>query len=125
MNENSSVPMILIDPSKNRIRIHRTTLTAIGQPEFILLIVNPAEKTIGVMPGRMTDPGAHRVNTPSVKNKNCYELYSAGLTRELFQVCPEWKSGGRYRMEGTPVPGEQLVRFAMKDAELTGTGKVM
>lgn len=124
MNENSNLPMILVDTAKNRIRIHRTTLAAIGQPEFILLIVNPEEKTLGIMPGRMTDPGSHRVNTPSVKNKNCYELYSAGLTRKLLQVSPEWQTGGRYLMEGTPVPGEQLVRFAMHDAEFTGIGKV-
>lgn len=124
MNEISNQPMILIDTAKYRIRIHRTTLAAIGQPEFILLIVNPEEKTIGVMPGRMNDPGAHRVKTPSVKAKNCYELYSAGLTRQLRRVCPEWTPGGRYRLEGSLVPGESLVRFAMKDAEFTGIGKV-
>lgn len=124
MNENSNQPMILIDTAKYRIRIHRPTLAAIGQPEFILLIVNPEEKTLGIMPGRMNDPGAHRVNTPSVKAKNCYELYSAGLTRQLRQVCPEWTVGGRYRIEGNLVPGEMLVRFAMKDAEFTGIGKV-
>lgn len=124
MSENCNQPMILIDTAKYRIRIHRTTLAAIGQPEFILLIVNPEEKTLGIMPGRMSDPGAHRVKTPSVKANKCYELYSSGLIHQLRKVCPEWTTGGKYRLEGNLVPGEFLVRFAMDDAVFTGIGKV-
>lgn len=124
MNENPTKPMVLIDMAKNRIRIHRTTLTALEQPEYILLIVNPEEKSIGIMPGKLSDPGAHRVKPPSVLGKNCYELYSAALTRKLRQVCTDWQPAGKYRMEGALIPGERLVRFPMDNAVFTGIGKV-
>lgn len=124
MNDNPTKPMVLIDMAKNRIRIHRTTLSALQQPEYILLIVNPEEKHIGIMPGQLSDPGAHRVKTPSVLGKNCYELYSAALTRKLRQVCADWQPAGKYRIEGTLIPGEHLVRFPMEDAVFTGIGKV-
>lgn len=124
MTDNPTKSMILIDMAKNRIRIHRTTLSALQQPEYILLIVNPDERTIGIMPGHMQDPGAHRVKTPSVLGKNCYELYSAALTRKLRQVCTDWQRAGKYRIEGGLVPGELLVRFPMEEAVFTGIGKV-
>lgn len=124
MKENTSKPMVLIDMAKNRIRIHRTTLAALQQPEYILIIVNPEEKHIGIMPGKLSDPGAHRVKTPSVLGKNCYELYSAAFTRKLRQVCADWLPAGKYRIEGTVIHGELLVRFSMEDAVFTGTGKV-
>ena len=124
MTENISKPMILVDMAKNRIRIHRTALEALQNPEYILLIVNPAEKTIGILPSKLGVPGAHRVKTPSFVGKNCYELYSAGLTRQLRTVCQDWLSAGKYLMEGALIPGKQVVCFHMSDAEFKGVGKV-
>ncbi len=124
MTENTPKPMILIDMAKNRIRIHRTTLEALQHPEYVLLIVNPDEKTIGILPGKLSDPGAHRVKTPSVIIKKSYELYSAGFTRKLREVCREWVPTGKYLVEGALVPGERVVRFPMNEAEFKGTGKV-
>ena len=40
MNENNSidvVPKVVIDVSKYRIRIHRTTIKALGKPDYVLL----------------------------------------------------------------------------------------
>jgi len=124
MTENVSKPMILVDMAKNRIRIHRTALEALQYPEYILLIVNPEEKTIGILPGKLGMPGAHRVKTPSVLGKNCYELYSAGLTRQLREVCRDWLPAGKYLMEGTLVSGKGVIYFSMNEAEFKGIGKV-
>ena len=124
MSDNLARPMVLIDMAKNRIRIHRSTLAALGNPEFILLIVNPEEQTIGIMPGKRIDPGAHRVKTPSVLGKNCYELYSSGLIRKLREVREDWRHGGKYRMEGTVATGQLVVTFSMEEADFLGTGKV-
>ena len=124
MTENVSKPMILIDMAKNRIRIHRKTLEVLQHPEYVLLIVNPDEKTIGILPSKLSDPRAHRVKTPSVIIKKSYELYSAGFTRMLREVCPDWLPTGKYLVEGTLVPGDLVVRFLMDEAEFKGTGKV-
>ena len=124
MAESTLKPMILVDMAKNRIRVHRATLETLHFPEYVLLIVNPAEKTIGIMPGKMNDPGAHRVKTQSVLGKNCYELYSTGLTRQLRYVCDDWLPGGKYLMVGFLLPGERVVCFPMENAEFKGIGKV-
>lgn len=123
MTENTSKPMILIDMAKNRIRIHRTALDALQNPEYILLVINPAEKSIGILPSKLGEPGAHRVKTPSVLGKNCFELYSTGLTRQLREVCRDWLSTGKYLMEGLLMPGKQAVCFSMSEAMFKGTGK--
>lgn len=124
MTENTTKPMILVDMAKNRIRIHRTALDALQNPEYILLVINPKEKTIGILPSELSDPGAHRVKTPSVMIKKSYEIYSAGFTRELREVCKEWLPTGKYLMEGLLMPGKQVVCFSMREAEFKGTGKV-
>lgn len=124
MTENVSKPMIFVDMAKNRIRIHRTALEALHNPEYILLIVNPEERTIGILPSRLSDPGAHRVKTPSVVIKKSYEIYSAGFTRELREVCKDWLPTGKYLMEGALIPGKQVVCFPMNEAEFKGVGKV-
>ena len=124
MSGNPAKPKIVIDMAKNRIRIHRKTLAAINRPEFILLIVNPAEKTIGVMPGKESDPGCHRVKTPAVLGNNCYELYSSTLTKKLRQICSDWVPNGKYSIEGDLIPDELVARFCMDKAVFVGTGKV-
>lgn len=124
MTEKTLKPMILVDMAKNRIRIHRTTLEMLQHPEYVLLIVNPIERTIGIMPSKMSDPGAHRVKTPSVLVKKSYELYSGILTRKLREVCPDWLPTGKYLMTGDLVSGKQVVRFPMGEAEFRGTGKI-
>ena len=124
MAENSNKPIILVDMAKNRLRIHRSTLSAIGKPEFILIIVNPEARTIGIMPCDDNNPGAHRVKTQSVMGKNCFELYSSSFTGKLREVRPDWVIAGKYRMEGEIIPGEPVARFNMDAATFTGMGKV-
>lgn len=115
-----NTPTILIDLAKDRIRIHRVTLNALQNPEYIMLIVNPEEKSLGIMHGKLGDLGAHKVRTVG---KSCYELYSKSLTQKFRQVCTDWVETGKYRMIGHIVPGELIAHFDMSKAEFTGTGK--
>ena len=63
MNENNIdiIPKVVIDISKYRIRIHRTTINALGKPERVLLLVNPKEKTMGIMPTESDDKKGHKI----------------------------------------------------------------
>lgn len=117
-------PKIVVDLAKDRIRIHRSTLNALQNPEFILLIVNPVDKHIGIMRGGPSDPGVHRVK---VVGKACYELYSKPLTHKFREVCTDWIPTGKYCMTGQVITGnanESVVRFPMSTAIFTGIGKV-
>lgn len=108
---------ILIDLAKNRIRIYKKTLYALGEPEYILLIVNPEGKTLGIIRGSENDNGAHKVRLERLKGKNCYELYSKSLVSRLRKVCPEWNNSLSYRINGVFIQGQSIAHFNMADAE--------
>ena len=121
MQDKPLKPYILVDLAKNRIRIFRVTLNALWNPEYILIIVNPVEKTLGIMRGDRNDRGAHKVEC---KGRNSYELYSRSLTQMFRQVCTDWVDAGRYRLQGVVVPDRTVVYFAMDEAEFMGIGTV-
>ena len=70
-------PSIVVDMKKNRIRIHQKTLHALGDPGFVMLIINPGEHTLGIKCSVQDEKRAHRVRKSTVK-KEC-ELYSKSL----------------------------------------------
>lgn len=120
MEDSTSKLSLLLDLAKSRIRIHRNTLTALGKPEYILLIVHPEEKTLGIMESNMNIPGVHKIKSQS--GKQCYELYSTGLSRQFRKVMPGWVNGGKYLLTGELMPDGTAV-FSMNDAVHTATGK--
>ena len=73
MEDSTSKLTLQLDLARSRIRVHRKTLAALGNPEYILLIVNPEEKTLGIIETPNT-PGAHRIKYGG--GKQCQELYA-------------------------------------------------
>lgn len=122
MEESTSRLAIQLDLAKSRIRIHRKTLAALGNPEYILLIVNPEEKTLGILQGNMSIPGAHHIRPKDDAGKQSYELYSTSLSRQLRKVMPNWINGGRYLLSGNLI-SEGTAVFSMTEAIHTATGK--
>lgn len=115
MNEQS--PAICVDIKRRRIRIHKNTLRAIGNPEYILLLVNPEESSVALMRGSRTDPKAHRVKY-NMKNRNSYELCSLSLLQKLQTICNDWKGIGAYRIQGEIIRNGEAVLFDMSNAVL-------
>lgn len=113
---------IQLDLAKSRIRIHRKTLVALGNPEYILLIVNPEEKTLGILQGNMNIPSAHHIRAKDDTGKQSYELYSTSLSRQLRKVMPNWINGGKYLLTGNLI-SEGTAVFSMIEAVHTATGK--
>lgn len=106
-------PSILVDMRKGRIRIHKHTLQMLGDPDFVVLIINPEGQTLGVKCSNIDDKLAHRVHK-NVKKKDCYELYSKSLITALHRLCPDWDDKVSYKLEGTLV-GTDTAVFSMKD----------
>lgn len=114
MTDSSIVkPAILIDLKKDRIRIHRNTLRSIGNPENVLLLVNPEERTLAILRCDHTDPSAHRIAKSSLEDKKTVELYSRSLINSLRSVCNDWQDSKTYRLYGVIVPQEGMARFHM------------
>ncbi len=104
---------LLVDMKKNRIRIHKNTLRALGNPRFVVLIVNPEEHTIGIKCSSQDDKLSHRIRQSIMNTKGSYELYSKSLISELRNVCPDWCDTGKYRLEGEIIPAENIAVFDM------------
>lgn len=116
MTENQiGMPAILIDIKGRRIRIHKNTLYLLGKPNYILLMVNPDTKTIAITPSTRVET-AHRVRWEYFGNRQSCELYSSSLVHSLHELCPEWLSTGKYRLNGEYIPAEKIVRFHMNGA---------
>lgn len=109
-------PAILVDLKKFRIRIYKTVIHMLGDPAFILLLVNPEDRSICVSCGDPSDARAHRVRLSSLIGGSSFELYSKSLCEALQEVCPEWGNSRSYRFYGEMIPGVGSVRFSLENA---------
>ena len=107
---------ILIDMKQTRIRIHKSTLRALGNPRWLSLVINPEEHTLGIMPGTAEDKTAHRVSSLVYRTKDSCELHSAVLIRALLDLCPEWQNRGKYSLTGSLIQEANMVLFDMRPA---------
>jgi len=109
-------PAILVDLKNPLIRIHKDTLYSIGNPEYILLLVNPEEHSLAVLPSDKSDTKAHYVFKNSFNNKKSVELYSTSLIKNLRNLCKDWVDNKAYRIYGEAVPNQNIIRFNMLES---------
>ncbi len=119
MNRQPSLkPILSVDLRKNRIRIHKQTLHMMGDPEYIQLLVNPETHIIAVRKSIREDFLAHKVSKAQLSSKNCYELYSKILVRQLCKVNTDWDKNETYRIYGELFPEQGLASFDMTETIL-------
>ncbi|OGI00679.1 MAG: hypothetical protein A2Y25_10455 [Candidatus Melainabacteria bacterium GWF2_37_15] len=117
MNKNKALKSaISVNLKRPLIRIHKDTLRLIGDPEYILLLVNPIECTLAVLPSDRSDPKAHHIPKGSLINKKSIELYSTSLVQNLRNLCSNWKNDKTYRICGEVIPDKAIIRFNMAEA---------
>jgi hypothetical protein len=123
MNESlATKPAILIDLKKHRIRIHKNTLHLLGKPEYICILVNPADQMIAVSCAVKSDHLAHYINWKALANQKSYELYSMNLIESLREVCTDLQDNRSYRIYGEIVPIAGVAQFRMNDSILINNG---
>ena len=110
---------ITIDMKKDRIRIHRKTLHAIGDPDYIHLLVNPDERTLAVLRSDRSDPKAYRLPKIQSGDNQAFEISSKPLVKNLLNMCSEWQADCVYRIYGETIPGEGVVAFNLASAQRT------
>lgn len=111
----SCQPILSIDLKKNRIRVHKVTLELLGNPEYILLMVNPHSKVIALRCSAPEDYLAHRVDMELLTDGNCYELYSQTFINRLCKVNSDWKRNKCYRIYGHLAMQNSIACFCMED----------
>jgi len=109
-------PAISVDLKNLLLRIHKDTLHSIGDPEYILLLVNPIERSLAVLPSDRSDAKAHHISRYSLIRKKSFELYSTSLVQNLQNLCSNWKDDKAYRIYGEVIPNKDVIRFKMAEA---------
>jgi len=114
---NNTKPAISVDFKESRIRIHKTALRLIGDPKYIILLVNPEEHMLAVKPSDSSDKYAHRIRDVVFEDKHSFEIHSKMLLNCFLNMCDYWDGKNIYRMYGEYIASEGLVKFNMRDFE--------
>jgi len=109
-------PAISVNLKKPLIRIHKDTLHLIGDPDYVLLLVNPIMRTLAVLPSNRSDTKAHHISKGSLSNKKSFEIYSTPLVQSLRNLCENWEDNKAYRIYGEAVPNQDVIQFNMAEA---------
>ena len=118
MNSNLSQdirPSLLIDLKKNRIRIHKSTLHLLGDPDYIQFLVNPDSLSLVIRCSVKADCLAHHIRWNLIGGKQCCDFYSYFLLKSLRDVNCGWEENRSYRLYGQLHEKENLAMFHMKD----------
>ena len=91
MNQDSVPATLVVDMKKFRIRIHRPTLRAIGNPKLIQLLVNPEKRAVAIRAVGQEAPAdqVHRIVQRRLLNDYSYEIYSRSFVLKLMQIIGE------------------------------------
>lgn len=109
-------PAISVNLRKNQIRIHKDTLHCIGNPYYIILLVNPEEHTMAVLPSDSSDTRAHHISKSALIKKKSFEIYSTSLIQNLRILCNHWEDNKTYRIYGEKAQSKYFIRFKMTEA---------
>lgn len=115
---------ILIDSKKYRIRIHKNTLSSIGTPDNILLLVNPKERTLVIQCSNNLEPLALCISKSYLAKRKSIELYSRSLVKSILDICTNWQDNQSYLLYGKTILKGGVALFhldesnQMKGAEL-------
>jgi len=99
--------------SAGRITIFKTTLAALGYPEYYRFMFNSADRRFAVQACSIDDEGAKHM--PWVKDSDHCDIKSMKLVRYIYRTC-DWNTRLSYRIAGTAVPDQHLVAFDLTGA---------
>ena len=105
-----TTPYITLDFRKGRIRIYRSTLKLLDNPDYIRLLVNPEKNIIAVQVSDVNEARGFRAAGIHVDSQKNFDLSSHALAEQL-RPCWQWEEGKSYRLSGKVVKGMDIVVF--------------
>ncbi len=108
-------PALVIDLKYMAIRIHRSTLEALENPEYIELLVSPSLSTLAIRASSKTTT-AQRINRQKLDTSQSIMLYSTPLVQNILNISPDWEIGCKYKMVGIAIPDRSMIVFEMRKA---------
>ena len=117
-NDHEAQPIVCIDLKKGRIRVHKVTLHILGDPDFILLLINPDTGVLAIKETLPEDYLGLKIRKEMLTDGKCYEIYSKELFRALSAIRSDWEMNKSYRIYGQHEPRSNAAFFYMKDIVL-------
>ena len=109
-----SAPGISFNVITGRITIFKTTLAAMGYPEYFRFLFSPEDLVFGIEPCAIDDGGAQRL--PGEITREHYDIKSIDLVRFVYQSC-SWKKKLTYRIAGKHYASDShLICFDLRRA---------
>ena len=104
--------ILSFDTKKFRIRIHKSTIHALGNPKYIDLLVNPEKRLVAVRAhdGTASRHDAHRVKQHLMESDNSYDIQSAV---HFEAVSDNRRLGGE-----SVIPNDGYLGFIRKDGSV-------
>lgn len=112
---------ISVDIKKYRIRIYKSVLHLLGNPAYIQLLVNPADRLVAIKSVPDDAPGnhAHKVSRMVMESDHSVEIYSQTFIMKMLEAADMENICGIWRMTGAFIPAENMVLFPMSTMKKT------
>lgn len=122
INWDVTVPGISFNVVSGRITIFKSTLKAMGYPEFFRFLFSPEDLTFGVEPCHIDDGGSYRL--PDKLTREHFDIKCMDLVRFVYQTCG-WGKKLTYRIPGIRYSADnRLVYFDLRQALEVHEGRV-
>lgn len=112
------VANLTLDIKRNRIRIYRATLRALGDPAYIQFLINPEELYIAILGSEIPLSGgtANRVKIPNSRldGKLSVEFYSAALLDGIYSIFGVLDREYNYRLTGEIDQVNRVAYFSLR-----------
>ena len=108
---------LTIDGKKNRLRIAKPTMKALGEPRMVQLLFNPTERIIVVRAAKEQTPGGQELYVHLSKPGGDYDFYSMPFVRKLRSTYPEMQERCTYRFYGEAIEKQHLAMFPLSTME--------
>ena len=112
------VANLTLDMKRNRIRIYRATLRALGDPAYIQFLINPEELYIAILGSEIPLSGgtANRVKIPNSRldGKLSVEFYSAALLDGIYSIFGVLDREYNYRLTGEIDQVNRVAFFSLR-----------
>ena len=104
-----------IDNKQNRLRIHKPTLHALGDPRLIQLLINVEQGALAIRAVKRKEKNGHeiRITEKELCGKD-FELHSQMLVSQLRKWCGNMSENQTYRLTGTLHDKYPMVLFPFK-----------
>lgn len=114
-NDDINTPAMSLDMKRKRIRIHKSTLHILNDPDYIQLLINPEEYIMIIQSSSSADHLSHKINWLSISENQCCELHSKNLIIRLSEVFPFLDCETTFRVNGNYIQEYNLVYFNLKE----------